>query len=49
MSQLNDWKGEKGLGQFWKSNPQLCEFVEFDEDYQDVDTMEDYLEVRGKR
>ncbi|MFM6948250.1 MAG: NTP transferase domain-containing protein [Aquirufa sp.] len=49
VSQLNDWKGEKGLGQFWKSNPQLCEFVEFDEDYQDVDTMEDYLEVIGKR
>lgn len=49
LSQLKDWKGEKGLGQFWKSNPQLCEFVEFNEDYQDVDTMEDYLEVRGKR
>jgi molybdenum cofactor cytidylyltransferase len=47
---FEDWKGEKGLGQFWKSNPSLCEFVEFDEDYRDVDTMEDYNEViKGNR
>lgn len=46
---FKDWKGEKGLGTFWKSNPSLCEFVEFDEDYRDVDTMEDYFDVIGNR
>jgi molybdenum cofactor cytidylyltransferase len=46
ISLFFDWHGEKGLGQFWKSNPQLCEFVEFDEDFKDVDTNEDFEEVR---
>lgn len=46
---FKDWKGEKGLGQFWKSNPSLCKYVEFDEDYRDIDTMEDYYQVIGKR
>jgi molybdenum cofactor cytidylyltransferase len=48
ISLFYDWQGEKGLGQFWKSNPQLCKIVEFDEDFKDVDTMEDFYEVRGR-
>ncbi|MHA8067554.1 nucleotidyltransferase family protein [Aquirufa sp. ROCK2-A2] len=49
LSLFFEWQGEKGLGQFWKTNPQLCEIVDFDEDFKDVDTMEDYWEVIGIR
>ncbi|MHA8059321.1 nucleotidyltransferase family protein [Aquirufa nivalisilvae] len=38
---LYDWKGDKGFGPFWKSHPDICQWISFDEEYRDLDTAED--------
>ncbi|CAM4332135.1 nucleotidyltransferase family protein [Cytophagaceae bacterium 50C-KIRBA] len=38
---LHDWKGDKGFGPFWKSHPDICRWISFEEEYRDLDTPED--------
>ncbi|MHA8099476.1 nucleotidyltransferase family protein [Aquirufa aurantiipilula] len=38
---LYDWKGDKGFGPFWKSHPDICQWISFEEEYRDLDTAED--------
>lgn len=41
QAKLYAWKGDKGFGPFWKSHPEICTWISFDEEYRDLDTVED--------
>lgn len=41
QQKLYEWKGDKGFGSFWKSHPDICQWISFDEEYRDLDTVED--------
>lgn len=41
QAKLYDWKGDKGFGPFWKSHPEICTWISFEEEYRDLDTIED--------
>lgn len=43
---FKNWKGEKGLGTFWKEHPELIQPVELGLAFQDVDTMEDWEKMK---
>lgn len=38
---LYDWKGDKGLGSFWKAHPEWCEELFFETSFRDLDTLAD--------
>ncbi len=41
QQKLYDWKGDKGFGPFWKSHPDICQWISFQEEFRDLDTVED--------
>lgn len=41
QQKLYDWKGDKGFGAFWKSHPDICQWISFEDEYRDLDTPED--------
>jgi len=43
---FREWKGEKGLGAFWKEHPELLKSVELGLPFQDVDTLDDWEKMK---
>jgi molybdenum cofactor cytidylyltransferase len=46
ISMFYDWKGDTGLGVFWKDHPELVEKLELGVPYQDIDTQEDWKKIQ---
>ncbi len=46
VSMFYDWKGDTGLGQFWKQHPELIASLELGVPYQDIDTSEDWEKIK---
>lgn len=46
ISMFYEWKGDTGLGLFWKQHPDLIEKLELGVPYQDIDTKEDWEKIK---
>lgn len=46
VSMFYEWKGDMGLGTFWKQHPELVECLELGVSYQDIDTQEDWEKIK---
>ncbi|MEY2792879.1 MAG: Molybdenum cofactor cytidylyltransferase [Bacteroidota bacterium] len=46
LSMFYDWRGEMGLGAFWKQHPDLVDRLELGVPYQDIDTIEDWEKIK---
>ncbi|MEY4383702.1 MAG: Molybdenum cofactor cytidylyltransferase [Bacteroidota bacterium] len=46
VSMFYDWKGDMGLGTFWKQHKDLVEKLELGVPYQDIDTQEDWEKIK---
>ena len=45
LNYVSGWKGDQGLGKFWKQHPDLVDQLELGLAYRDIDTMEDWEKI----
>lgn len=48
FSLVTHWKGDQGLGKFWKENPSLVDTLELGLAYRDIDTEEDWQKISNE-
>lgn len=48
FSLVTNWKGDQGLGKFWKENPSLVDPLELGLAYRDIDTEEDWQKISNE-